>query len=56
MTTNFLEVYKIKNKANLVYYKNGELIGSDVIYCDNNTINHIKQICKKKKIKYQINR
>ena len=54
--TIFLEVYKVRNKANLVFYKNGELMSSDIAYCDNNTIEDIKKICKQKKIQYQIYR
>lgn len=52
----FLEVYKVRNKANLVFYKNGELMSSDVAYCDDNTIEEIKKVCKEKKINYQIYR
>ena len=52
----FLEVYKVRNKANLVLYRNGELMSSDVVYCDDNTIEDIKQKCKEKKINYQIYR
>ena len=54
--TIFLEVYKVRNKANLVFYKNGELMSSDVAYCDDNTIEEIKKVCKEKKINYQIYR
>ena len=54
--TIFLEVYKVRNKANLVFYKNGELMSSDVTYCDDNTIEEIKKVCKEKKINYQIYR
>lgn len=52
----FLEVYKVRNKANLVLYKNGDLMSSDVVYCDDNTIKDIKKMCKEKKIQYQIYR
>ena len=54
--TIFPEVYKVRNKANLVFYKNGELMSSDVAYCDDNTIEEIKKVCKEKKINYQIYR
>lgn len=54
--TKFLEVYKVRNKANLVLYLNGELMASDVVYCDEDTIKEIKILCKAHKIKYQIYR
>lgn len=54
--TIFLEVYKVRDKANLVFYRNGELMSSDVVYCDDNTIKYIKKICRQKKVQYQIYR
>lgn len=54
--TKFIELYKVRDRANLVLYLNGNLIASEVINCSEDDIKDFKEYCKKNKIKYQINR
>ena len=54
--TKFIELYKVRDRANLVLYLNGNLIASEVINCSEDDIKDFKEYCRKNKIKYQINR
>lgn len=59
--TKFIEIYKVRERLNLVCYENGDLFSSTVIgKCEykniDDTIEAIKQICAEKKIKYQVYR
>ena len=55
----FIEIYKVREKLNLVCYKDGDLFSSIVIgKCEyktiDDTIEAIKQWCIDNKIKYQV--
>ena len=52
--TKFIELYKVRDKANLVLYLNGNLIASEVIDCSDNDIEEFKKYCRERKIKYQV--
>ena len=59
--TKFMEIYKVRDRLNLVCYVDGDLISSQVIdKCDfdniDETIGAIKQWCTSNKIKYQVYR
>ena len=61
MTTKFLEIHKVKKRLNLIFFKNGNLIASQVIdECGyesiDETIGAIKQWCESHKVKYQVYR
>ena len=59
--TKFIEIYKVRERLNLVCYENGNLISSTVIgkgkyKTIDDTIEAIKQWCIDNKIKYQVYR
>lgn len=59
--TKFIEIYKVRERLNLVCYKNGDLFSSTVIdKCEHKTIDDtieaIKKWCTENKIKYQVYR
>lgn len=57
----FIEIYKVRERLNVVFYENGNLISSTVIgkgkyKAIDDTIEAIKQWCINNKIKYQVYR
>ena len=59
--TRFIEIYKVRERLNLVCYQDGDLFSSTVIgKCQyktiDDTIEAIKQWCTENKIKYQVYR